>query len=123
MYWDYQAVLNYQVGGGQLRVMALGSDDQVALRFARPQDVDPSVNGQFATHILFHRLAARYKRRIGAWDLMVQDTTGYSSTELSLGRSVSLSVRTVSSDFRLEVAASLASAGSCSWAPTSRPRT
>lgn len=102
VYWDYQAILNYPVGGGQLRVMALGSDDQITLRFARPQDVDPSVNGQFATHILFHRLAVRYKRRIEQWDLLAQNTTGYSSTELSLGRSVSLTVRTVSSDFRLE---------------------
>jgi hypothetical protein len=102
VYWDYQAVLNYPVGGGQLRVMALGSDDQITLRFARPQDVDPSVNGQFATHILFHRLAARYKRRVHGWDLLLQNTTGYSSTELSLGRSVSLTIRTVSSDSRLE---------------------
>lgn len=102
VYWDYQAVLNYPVGGGQLRVMALGSDDQITLRFARPQDVDPSVNGQFATHILFHRLAVRYKRHLGPWELLAQNTTGYSSTELSLGRSVSLTVRTVSSDTRLE---------------------
>ncbi len=102
VYWDYQAILNYPVGGGQLRVMALGSDDQVTLRFARPQDVDPTINGQFATHILFHRLAVRYKRRVQKWELLLQNTTGYSTTELSLGRSVALTVRAVSSDFRLE---------------------
>ena len=39
VYWDYQAVLKYALAGGTLRVMILGADDQIALRFARPQDV------------------------------------------------------------------------------------
>jgi len=102
VYWDYQAVLNAKVAGGWLRLMALGSDDQIALRFARPQDVDPSVNGQFSTHIVFHRLALRWRGQLDDWDLLLQNTTGYSGTELSLGRGVALSVYTVSSDFRLE---------------------
>lgn len=102
VYWDYQAVLNQPLGGGVLRISLTGADDQIRLRFAGPQDFDPSVNGQFSTHILFHRLLARYTRRLDRWDLLVQDTTGYTTTDLSLGRTVSLLVRTVSSDVRLE---------------------
>lgn len=102
VYWDYQAVLNAPLGNGWLRLMLLGSDDQVALRFARPQDVDPSINGQFFTHITFHRLALRFRGRIEDWELLLQNTTGYSGTDLALGHGVALSVATLSSDYRLE---------------------
>lgn len=102
VYWDYQALLRYALGGGTLRVMVLGADDQIALRFARPQDVDPSVNGTFSTHIQFHRLQVRYQRRLGSWDWLFQTTSGFTQTELSLGRSVSMNVKTLGTDVRIE---------------------
>jgi hypothetical protein len=102
VYWDYQAVLNAPLGNGWLRIQALGSDDQISLRFARPQDVDPSINGQFSTHVMFHRLGVRWRGRLDDWELLLQDTTGYTSTELALGHGLALSIYTVGSDVRLE---------------------
>lgn len=102
IYWDYQAVLNYPIFSGTLRVMVLGSDDQIALRFARPQDLDPSVNGQFSTHIQFHRGVIRYTGRLESWELLLQNTTGYNGTDLQVGRGVELSVHAINSDSRFE---------------------
>lgn len=102
VYWDYQAVLNIPVSNGAVRLMVLGSDDQISLRFARPQDVDPSVNGQFSTHIMFHRVALRWRGRLDDWELLAQNTTGYTGTELALGHGIALSIYTLSSDTRLE---------------------
>ncbi|MCS6914386.1 MAG: TonB-dependent receptor [Myxococcales bacterium] len=102
VYWDYQAQLVYPVGGGQLRVLAVGSDDQIALLFARPQDVDPSVSGVFSTHIAFHRVQARYQRRLGQWSLLLQNAAGYNGTHLSLGRGVQLTLHAVRMDLRAE---------------------
>src|SRR5262249_6498278 len=56
----------------------------------------------FSTHIQFHRLQARYRRHAGGWDLLIQNATGFNGIALALGRSVSLSVNTVNSDFRGE---------------------
>lgn len=103
VYWDYQAILKYSIGGGTLRIFVLGADDQISLKFARPQDVDPSVNGQFSTHIQFHRLQARYTRRFFSWDVLFQSTIGFTQTELALGRSVNMSVSALGADYRIEV--------------------
>lgn len=102
VYWDYQTVIKLALGGGTFRLMLLGADDQISLKFARPQDVDPSVNGNFSTHIMFHRLQLRYERKFAKWQLLFQSTTGYTETDLQLGRSVSMSVRTLGTDFRFE---------------------
>jgi outer membrane receptor protein involved in Fe transport len=110
VYWDYQAALDYPLYGGHLRLLVAGADDQVSLLFARPQDVDPSVNGQFSTHIGFHRLQARYRRRTGPWDVLAQAALGYNGTDLTLGRGVSLSVAAIQADARLEVRRPLGSA-------------
>ena len=109
VYWDYQAVLKYALAGGTLRVMILGADDQIALRFARPQDVDPSVNGTFSTHIMFHRLQLRYQRRFAGWDVLFQSTSGFTETDLELGRTVSMAVKTLGTDFRIESSRELSS--------------
>ncbi len=109
VYWDYQAVLKYALAGGTLRVMILGADDQIALRFARPQDVDPSVNGTFSTHIMFHRLQLRYQRRWAGWDVLFQSTSGFTETDLELGRTVSMAVKTLGTDFRIEASRELSS--------------
>jgi hypothetical protein len=102
VYWDYQALFEYPLGGGRLRIWALGDDDQLKLLFDRPQDADPTINGLFSTHIQFHRLQARYRRHTGPFVLSLQHTLGFNSSELALGRGVSLMVRTISSDLRLE---------------------
>lgn len=103
IYYDYQAVLTLPLGPGNLRVMALGSDDNIGLRFARPQDLDPSVNGEFSTHVQFHRGVLRWSGRVDDWDVLLQNTTGFTSTDLHVGRSVELKVDAVNSDTRLEV--------------------
>lgn len=103
IYYDYQAVLTVPTGPGSLRVMALGSDDNIGLRFARPQDLDPSVNGEFATHIQFHRGVLRWTGRVDGWDVLLQNTTGFTSTDLHVGRSVELKIDAINSDTRMEV--------------------
>ena len=102
IYYDYQGVLTVPLGSGSLRVMVLGADDNIALRFARPQDLDPSVNGEFSTHVQFHRGVLRYSGRVDGWDVLLQNSTGYTGTDLRVGRSVELKVDAINSDTRLE---------------------
>ncbi len=102
VYYDYQAVLDYPVAGGHLKVMALGSDDQLKLVFGAPADGDPSLTN-FGTHIYFHKGQVRYTKTIGRWQLFAQLAGGYSGQEGAVGRDLRYSIGIGNLDTRVEV--------------------
>jgi TonB family protein len=101
VYYDYQAMLDYPVGGGHLRLLVSGSDDQLKLVFSHPQDQDPLLSA-FGTHIYYHKLQIRWTRTVGKWSFFLQNSTGVTGQSGTLGRSLSFDVFSVGSDFRLE---------------------
>lgn len=102
VYYDYQAVFDYPVAGGHLKVMALGSDDALKLVFGAPSDGDPALTN-FGTHIYFHKGQIRYTKSIGRWQLFAQLAGGYSGQEGAVGRDLRYSIGVGTLDSRVEV--------------------
>jgi TonB family protein len=101
VYYDYQAMLDYPVGGGHLRLLVSGSDDQLKLVLTHPADQDPLLSA-FGTHIYFHKLQLRWTRTIGKWSLFLQNATGITGQSGTLGSQLNFDVYSIGTDFRLE---------------------
>jgi TonB family protein len=101
VYYDYQAMFEYPVGGGKLRLLLSGSDDELKLAFARPQDQDPLLTA-FGTHLWYHKLHIRWTRTVGKWSFFLQNSTGFTGQSGQLGRSLNFNIWSVGTDFRLE---------------------
>jgi len=101
VYWDYQAVLDYPVGGGKLRAMLTGSDDVLKLVFDKPADGDPAI-AQFGTHLYFHKLQLRWTRTLGRWQLLTQLVGGYTGQVGELGSALSYDIGIGQIDGRVE---------------------
>ena len=111
VYYDYQGIFEYPLGGGKFRALVSGSDDQLVLSFARPQDSDPALTA-FGTHIWYHKLQLRWTRSVGRWSFMVQNSTGLQGQSGQLGRTLDFDIFAVGSDSRVEAR----------WAPSTKVR-
>jgi TonB family protein len=101
VYYDYQAIFDYQVDAGHIKLMFLGSDDQLKLVFDTPQ-ADPLLTS-FGTHIFFHKTQLRYTRAIAGWQLFAQIAGGYSGQDGSVGRDLHYGVGIGSVNGRFEL--------------------
>ena len=101
VYYDYQAALDYPLAGGKLRVMILGSDDQLKLVFNQPADADAALSS-FGTHIYFHKAQLRYTKTYGKWQLLAQLAGGYQGQAGALGRDLRFDIGVGSVDARVE---------------------
>lgn len=111
VYYDYQGVFDYPLGGGRFRAMVTGSDDQLVLSFARPADTDPAISA-FGTHIWYHKMQVRWTRTVGKWSFYLQNSTGLQGQSGQLGRTLDFDIFAVVSDFRVEAR----------WQPTKKLR-
>ncbi|MBI2896833.1 MAG: TonB-dependent receptor [Deltaproteobacteria bacterium] len=65
VYWDYQAIADYDISSGTgLRVLASGSDDELALRLDEAAQNDPAIRGSFSTHFAHQQVQARLTSRL-----------------------------------------------------------
>ena len=101
VYYDYQGIFDYPLAGGRFRALVSGSDDQLVLTFARPQDADPAISA-FGTHIWYHKLQLRWTRTVGKWSFYLQNSTGLQGQSGKLGRTLDFDIFAVGSDSRLE---------------------
>ena len=101
VYYDYQAALEYPLGPGRIRALVSGSDDQLKLVFDKPSDSDPLVSS-FGTHIAYHRAQLRWTGALAGWQLFLQNSTGYTAQDGTVGRALNYSIANVGTDFRLE---------------------
>ena len=62
-------MLDYPVGGGKLKVLIFGSDDQLQLINKQAPESDPSLRGRFSNHNWFHTLFTSYKKTTQRWDI------------------------------------------------------
>ncbi|RMH00275.1 MAG: energy transducer TonB, partial [Deltaproteobacteria bacterium] len=76
-YWDYQALFDYPVDGGNLSVRVFGSDDRTKLVFAGENDDPEDDRNRFETTTLFHRADLVYRRKLGGWSFLVTPSYRY----------------------------------------------
>jgi outer membrane receptor protein involved in Fe transport len=102
-YYDYQAMLDYPVGGGKLKLIVYGSDDALDFVTKTPPDSDPSLRGQFATRLWFHDLFASYAKK---WRDIEWETTflfGAEHSDAALGQAARFNLDLLEIDLRSEL--------------------
>jgi hypothetical protein len=82
-YWDYQALFDYPLGGGEFSLRVFGSDDRSKLLFAAENDADADDRSRLETTQWFHRVDAVYRKVEGPWEFLI--TPSY-KRELFAGR-------------------------------------
>jgi hypothetical protein len=70
-YWDYQALFDYPVAGGEFSARVFGSDDRTKLLFAAANDVSDEEADSFETIQYFHRVDLVYRKVEGPWEFLV----------------------------------------------------
>ena len=101
-YWDYQAVLDYPLLGGHLRVLLFGASDDTALLIGDSPDADPALAGDFDTHLWFHTLSAWWRRDIGRVSVIASTSFGPQHQDLHFGSDVNYTLDVFEIDARLE---------------------
>ncbi|HEY1587943.1 MAG TPA: TonB family protein, partial [Polyangia bacterium] len=84
-YYDYQAMLDYPVAGGHLKLLVFGADDDLAFVSSVPPDSDPSLVGAFGTRQWFHTLFASYKKSVGKWETETTLAVGPQHFDAAIG--------------------------------------
>ena len=101
-YYDYQAMLDYKLGPGRLKLLFFGSDDELALVVKTSPDSDASLQGKFSTRLWFHTLQARYVMKRGPFELEVLVAPGLQHQDGSVGAAARFLLDQVNLDARLE---------------------
>ncbi|MCA9684646.1 MAG: TonB-dependent receptor plug domain-containing protein, partial [Myxococcales bacterium] len=70
-YWDYQALFDYPLAGGNLSVRVFGSDDQLAVVNPSVNEEEPDGNDGFDTQIAFHRADLVWEAEHGPWSVLL----------------------------------------------------
>ena len=132
VYWDYQGMLTYPVGGGKLRLFLYGTDDKLTFVLKNPQNIDPKVRGEISTHLAFHRLAPSYRFSRGPLDVLASAQLGFQQQDFNLGPEIFLRWKTIDMEMRLEagkrfadgvrVSGGLQGWGGCDWVKVQTPR-
>lgn len=70
-YYDYQALLDYPVGDGELSIRIFGSDDRLSVIAPEENDDGADDNDSFGTVIGFHRADLVYRADKGPWSFLI----------------------------------------------------
>jgi TonB family protein len=70
-YYDYQAMLDYPVGGGELTLRVFGSDDRLDIVAKDANEEEGDSSDSFGTVIFFHRADIVYKKQQGPWSFLI----------------------------------------------------
>ncbi len=101
-YYDYQAMLDYPVAGGHLKLLVFGADDDLSFVSSTPPDSDPSLVGTFGTRQWFHTLFASYKKSVAKWETETTLAVGPQHFDGSAGDAARLNLDLVEMDARFE---------------------
>jgi outer membrane receptor protein involved in Fe transport len=102
-YYDYQAMLDYPLGGGHFKLVIYGSDDALDFVNKTPTDADPSLRGQFSTRIWFHDLIATYAKRWRDLEWEATFLVGPQHTDAALGLAARFNLDLLEIDARSEL--------------------
>lgn len=101
-YWDYQAVLDYPVLGGRLKLLVYGSDDETRLIEKDAPDQDPGIRGAIGNREWFHFLNLYYSRSWKQFDLWASTSLGPHHSQLSVGNDINYDLDVFEFDARVE---------------------
>jgi TonB family protein len=102
-YYDYQALFDYPIAGGKLRMVLFGSDDALSFVQKNAPDQDPSLSGRFSTHFWFHSLSANYQKKWQRWELEAALFFAPEHTDGAIGSAAKFNLDVIETDARLEV--------------------
>ncbi len=84
-YYDYQAILEHDIGShSSFRLAFFGSDDKLSLVNQNASSANPSFGGDIGSHTSFWRLQARYLNKITS-NTEVRVTAAYGQDSVDLG--------------------------------------
>jgi len=101
VYYDYQAMLDYPVLGGNLKALVFGSDDRVRVVFQNPTGLGADVEGVKQT-TLFHNALVAWGRRWGDHELKATLSGGYSLLDVFISESLRFELGVGRINWRLE---------------------
>lgn len=84
-YWDYQALFDYPISGGDFSVRVFGSDDRTKLVAIDEGENDIDDRNRFETTVFFHRADLAYRKREGPWEFMISPSYRYDSFDFGIG--------------------------------------
>src|SRR5581483_1935045 len=102
-YYDYQALLDYPVAGGKLRLVLFGSDDALSFVQKTAPDQDPSLAGRFSTHFWFHSLSVNYQKKWKRWEIEAALLFAPEHSDGALGAAAKFNLDLIETDARLEL--------------------
>ncbi len=84
-YWDYQALFDYPLDGGDISVRVFGSDDRTKLVFTGETENEDDTRNRFETTVYFHRVDLAYRTKKGPWEFLVAPSYRHDFASLALG--------------------------------------
>jgi hypothetical protein len=102
-YYDYQALLDYPLGGGDFSVRVFGSDDRTKLVASDPNEVEEDDRDRFETKSWFHRFDLVYEKKQGPWRFLVTPSYRIELLQLGIGQFLNFDLRTHNLSLRAEV--------------------
>lgn len=102
-YWDYQALFDYPVSGGNLSVKLFGSDDRTKVVASSPNEVTTDDRNRFESTVWFHRADLAYDKEIGPWKFLVTPSFRYDYFDVAAGDFFSFDLETQIMSTRAEV--------------------
>lgn len=106
-YYDYQALFDYPLGGGEFSVRWFGSDDRFKLVAEPPNDTTMTGNNSASTAILFHRFDLVYRKQDGPWDFLITPSFNYQALRGKFGDAFEFNFPNTGFSFRSEAARQL----------------
>ncbi|MDY0005146.1 MAG: TonB family protein, partial [Polyangia bacterium] len=100
VYYDYQAMLDYPLLGGNLKVLVLGSDDRVKLVFQGPTGLGAEARGVRQT-TLFHKLISSWGRRWDRHEAKATLSAGYQMIDVFISDALRFELGVASANWRL----------------------
>lgn len=107
-YYDYQALFDYPLGGGEFSLRWFGSDDRFKLIAEPPNDtMDASGSNSASTAILFHRFDVVYRKQDGPWDFLITPSFNHQALRGKFGDRFEFNFPNTGFSFRAEAARQL----------------
>jgi len=108
-YYDYQALFDYPLGGGEFSIRWFGSDDRFKLIARPPNDTEDTGTNSAQTAIFFHRLDLVYRKQDGPWEFLVTPSVNYQALKGKFGSLFEFDFPNVGFSFRAEASRQLSS--------------
>ena len=108
-YYDYQALFDYPLGGGEFSIRWFGSDDRFKLIAKPPNDTEDTGSNNAQTAIFFHRFDLVYRKQDGPWEFLVTPSVNYQALKGKFGSLFQFDFPNVGFSFRAEASRQLSS--------------